>query len=399
MADKMLSTTSVHEQKPQHLATQALLSHNYSMASGSGNPRPGFSSNGSLYSVIEDGNKFNTDDLEEMWKFHVWGVDEVLGYLRDAVQKEMFWDKRAFVIDEAKMTILLRPSTENDENPTATCKKALEELCMINYWRFDNCLTKWLRGPRGMRSFHCMHNTNPQWQDLGMPLPARGLFGIVTVGVHLNIYTVKEIDGREEVDKIWVCHRASGEELAYSGMLDQPVAGGLEPVDRIDGKLAPFVTLRREAFEEAGMDLDVNTKTMTLLEGWKRKMLGVVESASYITYYDCKDRNAGLRSQGHLEPGVRFVYDLKLVDPGFKLKGREVNIEKFETYNVEQVKEQLREKRWKPNCALVMLDFLVRKGLVNTANDERLDDIKNGLRTELPFKYVKDKFPFLHRGP
>lgn len=397
MVGNMMSTASVLEQKYQPLFTPRYRSHNYEMAAHAGGQLTGSVNHTSLYSVIEDGNKFDTDDLEGMWTFHIEGIEEVVGFMRDSIQKEMFWDQRTFVLNEVEKTIVLRPLMRPGDSAAAASKKALEELCMINHWRFDHCLTKWLRGPRDTRIYHCIHNTHPEWQDLGIPLPARGLFGVLTLGVHLNVYTVKTVNGREEIDKIWVCHRAAGEELAYSGMLDQPVAGGLEPVDRVDGKFAPFVTLKREAFEEAGMDLDLETKTMTFLEGWRRKTLGTVESASYITYYDCKDRSAGCHSQGHLEPGVRFLYDLKLADPSFQLKGREVNIEKFETYTVEQVKEQLRCKRWKPNCALVMLDFLVRKGLVSDSNDDRFQDIKEGLRMDLPFKYVKDGFPVLEQ--
>ncbi|KAF7558886.1 hypothetical protein G7046_g5279 [Stylonectria norvegica] len=351
--------------------------------------------------VIEEGNKFEFDNLKlvtDMWAFHVLDVVEVVGYMPESVKQEMIWDKKNFHIKELAREIILDPPLQPGEDAAAAVRRALSDLCYQNRGRFNNCLDKWLAKPAPQRDFHLIHNTQAQWQNLSMPLPLRGLFGIVTVGVHLNMYTVKLVDGHEVVDSIWVSQRAHGDNVSYSGMLDQVVAGGMDPNDRHIYMLSPWMTLKREASEEAGLLLDAETKTMSTISTTGSTIIGTVCDAPYITFYDCKDQKAGVGTCGHLEPGVRFVYDLKLLDSAFRPRKEERNIEKFESFSVNEVKEQLLNKRWKPNCGLVMLDFLLRHRLVNGVYGDEIGGVGPGLRRELPFEYVGGGLPFLYRG-
>jgi hypothetical protein len=115
-----------------------------------------------------------------------------------------------------------------------------------------------------------------------------------------------------------------------------------------------------------------------------------VERVSEVTFYDCKDSSAGDLNKNHLEPGLRIVYDLKIIEPCFNPQGKEPGIERFEAMDVPQVIESLKADRWKPNCGLVMLDFMVRHGLVTKANDSRFNDIKRDLRRLLPFQFITE---------
>lgn len=350
----------------------------------------------SLYCVIREGNKADKFPLKSLWEFRIAGIREVVGYLRDSVRRDMAWDGTNFVVDAENRAIVLHPEVRRDEQPADACRRAFSDLCLKNRGRFNNCFDKWLSKPAERREFHPIHVTEASWQDLSIPLPARGIFGIITVGVHLNMYSVREVDGRELVDRIWVSHRARGENVCYSGMIDQVVAGGMDPTDRVDDLLAPGVTLKREAEEEAGLLLDLDTKSMTSsCCCGQQKTIGIVEDAPAIAFYDCKGREAGRGNEGHLEPGVRFVYDVKLKDPTFQPRSHERGIEKFESLTVDEVKRWLRERRWKPNCGLVMLDFLVRKNLITEADEERFGDIAAELRRSLPFKFAQEGFPFL----
>ncbi|KAH7023160.1 hypothetical protein EDB80DRAFT_31930 [Ilyonectria destructans] len=350
----------------------------------------------SLYCVIREGNKADKFPLKSLWEFRIAGIREVVGYLRDSVRRDMAWDGTNFVVDAENRAIVLYPEVRRDEQPADACRRAFSDLCLKNRGRFNNCFDKWLNKPAERREFHPIHVTEAAWQDLSIPLPARGIFGIITVGVHLNMYSVREVDGRELVDRIWVSHRARGENVCYSGMIDQVVAGGMDPTDRVDDLLAPGVTLKREAEEEAGLLLDLDTKNMTSsCCCGQKKTIGIVEDAPAIAFYDCKGREAGRGNEGHLEPGVRFVYDVKLKDPTFQPRSHERGIEKFESLTVDEVKRWLRERRWKPNCGLVMLDFLVRKNLITEADEERFGDIAAELRRSLPFKFAQEGFPFL----
>lgn len=356
----------------------------------------------SLYCVVQEGNKaekhlrhINTG-WSPLWQFRITGVDEVLGYMRNSTRKAMVWDEDDFLMDNEKRVITMIPRPKNGETPAKACQRAFSDLCLKNRGRLNNCFDRWLDKPAHRRDFHPIHNTQADWQDLSMPVPARGVFGIVTIGVHLTTYSVRKVDGHEVVDRIWVSQRARGENVTYSGMLDQVVAGGMDPMDFIDGRLAPGETLRREAMEEAGLLLDLGTKVMFSMTGsGRRKPIGKVERAPAITFYDCKGRDAGRTSEGHLEPGVRFVYDLKLDDSTFQPKSHESGSERFMSLPIDDVKKTLREKRWKPNCGLVMLDFLQRKGLITKADEENYALIEKELHNPLPFKFSHDRYPFL----
>ncbi|EEU47925.1 uncharacterized protein NECHADRAFT_74999 [Fusarium vanettenii 77-13-4] len=348
----------------------------------------------SLYGVVQQGNKIDAVDLEKVWAFYIQGIDEVVGYMRDDVQRDMIWDEN-FTMNQDTRTILLNPKIQSGENIATACCRVFSNLCLLNRGRFNNCIDGWLAKDVPRREFQPLHVADSTRQDLTIPLPIRGLFGVVTVGVHLNVYTVKQVDGRESVDRIWVSHRAKGVNVSYSGMLDQVVAGGMDPTDRVSGVLSPCVTLKREAREEAGLHIDLNTREVLMgQEDSTRRLVGSVEQAPAITFYDCKDRNAGLMNEGHLEPGVRFVYDLR-VDTTFQPHAEERGIERFEALSVDEVKKSLHSLEWKPNCGLVMVDFMVRKGLVSEADDTRLGDIMTGLQRPLPFKFAQDKFRVL----
>lgn len=347
----------------------------------------------SLYCVVQEGNKAN-HPVKSLWKFRIAGIDEVLGYMPNSTRKDIIWDQGDFCLDDTARTITLTPKPRQSETVAEACYRALSTLGVKNQGRLNNCFDQWLGMPthRRERECHPIHNTLPNWQNLRMPVPARGLFGIVTIGVHLTMYTTQIYAGREVVDRVWVSRRAWGDDVTYPGMLDQVVAGGMEPSDLINGRLAPGETLRREADEEAGLVLDLDTKMMHTKTGTP---IGRVEKAPAISFYDCKGPDAGHTSEGHLEPGVRFVYDLKLLDPYFEPESCETASERMEFLTVDAVKASLYDKRWKPNCGLVMLDFLLRKNIVTRLNDENWALMEEELHRSLPFKFAQDRFPCL----
>ncbi|KAJ4326496.1 hypothetical protein N0V84_003126 [Fusarium piperis] len=350
----------------------------------------------SLYGVVQQGNKIDVMAPGDVWTFRIQTINEVAGYMRDDAQRDMIWDDENFTVSQDTRTILLSPKIQAGENIATACRRVFSNICLLNRGRFNNCIDRWLAKDVPRREFQPLHVADTTRQDLTIPLPIRGLFGVVTVGVHLNVYTVKQVDGRESIDCIWVSHRAKGANVSYPGMLDQVVAGGMDPTDRVSGALSPCVTLKREAREEAGLYIDLNTREVFMdEEDGATGLVGSVEQAPAITFYDCKDSNAGPMNEGHLEPGVRFVYDLK-VDAGFQPHAEERGIERFEALTVGEVKQSLHMRKWKPNCGLVMVDFLVRKGLVSEADDDRLGDIVTGLRRPLPFKFAQDGFQVLH---
>jgi 8-oxo-dGTP pyrophosphatase MutT (NUDIX family) len=155
------------------------------------------------------------------------------------------------------------------------------------------------------------------------------LFGIRAYGVHMNGYVRQ--NGRHFM---WIGHR-SRDKPTYPGLLDNTVAGGL-PYG-----LTAEACLAKECVEEAGIP-----------DALSRQAVPV----GAITY--CAETHEGLR------PDVQFCFDLEL-PPDFTPVCHDGEIERFELMAIEEVAAIVRDtERFKFNCNLVIIDFLVRHGLI-----------------------------------
>jgi len=161
-------------------------------------------------------------------------------------------------------------------------------------------------------------------------LPA---FGVIGVGVHLNGF-VRRPDGVH----LWVAKRAADKKLD-PGKLDNLVAGG------VPAGLSPFETLLKEAAEEAALPSDLARQAVP------------VGQFSY-----AMERPEGLRRD------VIFAYDLELPED-FVPRPADGEVEGFSLWPAGQVLETVREEqKFKFNVNLVLIDFLLRFGLVSDAD-------------------------------
>ena len=183
------------------------------------------------------------------------------------------------------------------------------------------------------------------------------LFGIVTHGVHLTAY-VKDQSGI----KIWVPRRTR-HKSTYGGMLDNTVAGGISSGE------GPFECLIREAEEEASFSEDL--------------IRSAAKPCGAISYFYIRDRRAGGET-GLLQPEVQYVYDME-VGPNIIPSPGDDEVEDFSLLTIDEVKGALAEGRFKPNCALVMLDFFIRHGFVDAENEEDFTEIVSRIHRRLPF--------------
>ncbi|KAF5564183.1 NUDIX hydrolase domain-containing protein [Fusarium napiforme] len=376
----------------------------------------------SLYGVIERANKASLlDEYARLWKLFIEGIDEIVGYVREEDCIKLQWDVKWFHCetvnkkgDEVRRITIVRSNNylaadgiSHIPSPAEACKIAFQKLLAANADKFP-AFSLWKVTEEADQEYCPIHLADPGVNvlPLSIPLPLRGVLGILTVGVHLNVYRVKEEDGKETIDQIWVSHRSKDPNYSYPGMLDQIVAGGADTNDTIDGQLAPCKTLAREAREEAGLTIDHQTRQVFFEEmggddGDKKKKMrihvGTVERASSITFFDLKDESAGDLYNKHLEPGLRIVYDLKITNPSFRPKKMESAIERFEPMEVPQVTESLNSNQWKPNCGLVMLDFMVRHGLVTKHDESRFERIKKDLHRPLCFAFLTE-LPRITKG-
>ena len=169
-------------------------------------------------------------------------------------------------------------------------------------------------------------------------------FGIRAYGVHMNGF-VRKADGIH----MWIGRRAK-DKHTYPGMLDNTVAGG-QPMG-----IGLLENLIKECKEEAAIP-----------EALARRAVPI----GAITY--CMEAEDGLK------PDVQFCYDLEL-PADFTPHNTDGEIAEFMLWPIAKVAEIVRDtKEFKFNCNLVIIDFLVRHGLIAPEHPDYLD-IVQGLR-------------------
>lgn len=146
-------------------------------------------------------------------------------------------------------------------------------------------------------------------------------------------------------------------------MLDNTVAGGIATGEE------PFESLVREAEEEASLPEVLVRERVTY--------------HSAVTYTYIRESRAGGES-GMVQPECQHVYDLELPSDVFP-KPNDSEVEEFYLWTVEQVQEHMARGEFKPNCALVVLDFFIRRGILTKENEENYEQIKRRLHRELEF--------------
>ncbi|KAF8861834.1 NUDIX domain-containing protein [Acephala macrosclerotiorum] len=186
------------------------------------------------------------------------------------------------------------------------------------------------------------------------------LFGIVTYGVHMTGYT-KDPTASHGI-KIWVPRRARTKST-YPGMLDNTVAGGMATGED------PLECVIREADEEASLPSNLVREK--------------IKPEGTITYFHIRDERAGGES-GLLQPECQYVYDLEIPE-GTECKPKDEEVESFELWSVEEVQAAMGRGEFKPNCALLVLDFFVRWGILTEENEGDYKEIKERVHRQLEF--------------
>lgn len=169
-------------------------------------------------------------------------------------------------------------------------------------------------------------------------------FGLRAYGVHMNGF-VRKADGIH----MWIGRRAK-DKHTYPGQLDNTVAGG-QPMG-----IGLLDNLVKECKEEAAIP-----------EALARRAVPI----GAITY--CMEAEDGLK------PDVQFCYDLEL-PADFVPRNTDGEIDEFMLWPIAKVAEVVRDtNEFKFNCNLVIIDFLVRHGLIEPEHPDYLE-IVAGLR-------------------
>ncbi|KAF3062351.1 hypothetical protein GL218_03447 [Daldinia childiae] len=283
----------------------------------------------------------------------VWKDGQPLGYMLDSVVTQLLATPEEIrgpvTVDEAKRTV------RAFELPTEAERTALVARLM-QYWR-ENRTYDILRGWR-----------NELWPVYGSndevlysaERSGTGLLGIMRYGVHMTAF-VKD-DTASHGMKILVAQRAANKST-YPSMLDNSVAGGLMTGED------PFECIIREADEEADLP-------ETLMHE-RAKFTGMV------TYIYITDERAGGEA-GQIYPETQWVYDIEL-PADFVPTPKDGEVAGFYLWTVEEVQEKLAQGEFKPNCALILVDFFIRHKILTPENEPNYDEIVSRLHRKLPF--------------
>ncbi|XP_038638464.1 LOW QUALITY PROTEIN: thiamin pyrophosphokinase 2 [Scyliorhinus canicula] len=81
-------------------------------------------------------------------------------------------------------------------------------------------------------------------------------------------------------------------------------------------------------------------------------------------------------------PECQFIYDLE-IPADFVPEVGDGEVQEFYLWPLEKVKEAIAESEFKPNCAMVVLDFLIRRGILHADNERCYHQFVEGLHREL----------------
>lgn len=267
----------------------------------------------------------NQRDLTGLRPFLVDGA--LAGYVRNDMAEAIRSASEVFRVSATEVALAAHLRTF--EQRTAAIESVLRDL------KTSGIMTPWRNEPYAV-------TIAPGGTALfAIERAAVALFGIRAYGVHLNGYVRK--NGRLFS---WIGRRSRTKQT-YPGMLDNAVAGGLPH------GLSARDCLVKECEEEAGIP-----------KAWAEQAPAV----GAITY-------TGTMPEG-LRRDVLYCYDLELPDD-FQPECRDGELEAFMLMPVEEVAAIVRDTaRFKFNCNLVIIDFLVRHGLIGPDEPDYLAIVK-----------------------
>ncbi|MCP5459168.1 MAG: DUF4743 domain-containing protein [Gammaproteobacteria bacterium] len=255
----------------------------------------------------------NDHDLSACKVFEVAGVP--LGFIKRYFAEILLRWPDVFEVTDTTVRPLARWDTP--ESRTAAVDRVLRVL------RAEGLIPGWRDEPYPVNRFF----GEPAY--LLMERAAVPFFGVCAYGVHLNGF-VRSPTGC----KMWVGRRAT-DKTTEPGKLDQVVAGG-QPAG-----LNLRDNLIKECQEEAGIPAKLAR------QAW---------STGALSY--CRQTPQGVK------PDVIYSFDLEL-PADFTPSNQDGEVASFHLLPVEQVMEIVRDSEaFKLNCALVVIDFLIRHGYI-----------------------------------
>lgn len=286
---------------------------------------------------------------EELYKFCSHDGNQELGFIVPMVAQQLGNFPDAFQVDQdlRKVTINGTLDTLEKRNKAlAIVARELNESGFIKGWR-DELFT----------IYYPAHEPYALVERALSPL-----LGIVMYGIHINGYIPPHLSSTGEI-QFWIPRR-SKTKSTYPGMLDNTIGGG------IGHPYGVFETVVKESYEEAGLSAE-----------FIRKNSKAVGTVSY-TFCDAEteyDNTIGL-----VQPEVQYIYDL-VCDESVTPRPIDHEAESFHLMSFDEVWENIINGHFKPNCALVIADFLIRHGYITSENEPDYIEILSRLHRLPPF--------------
>lgn len=159
--------------------------------------------------------------------------------------------------------------------------------------------------------------------------------------------------------RIWVPQRSASLNK-WPSALDTTVAGGVRAGE------SPLECIIHEAAEEASLPEQLIREKIT--------------AAGALTYVS--QPKDGLDA-GLIVPDVLYTFDVQL-DNDTVPSPHDEEVKEFRLYTVDQIRQEMFQRKFKPNCALVMIDFFIRHGIISTENETDYLEIVQRLHRALP---------------
>ncbi|RHZ62450.1 thiamine pyrophosphokinase-related protein [Aspergillus thermomutatus] len=293
------------------------------------------------------------ESLKPYHAFKVQGINATLGYIPNTLVRSIPWPKEHWLIDSSGAVILMTPPDNATSTRTKIVQDAINRMIEAGYrdilkgWRNERFP---VYGPGG---------------DVVLEIErsASALFGIVTSGVQMLCYVEDKKDGI----RLWIAKR-SRQKQTYPGMLDCTAAGALSVGE------SPRSAMILEATEEASIEREIIETGMRFVGS--------------ISYFHVKGSSIAVGKQDAstavLLPEVEYLYELKL-DEGVVPRPKDSEVEGFRLWNVDQVLDALGSGMFKPNSAVVVIDFFIRHGIVTSETEPAYNEIIERLHRRLPF--------------
>jgi 8-oxo-dGTP pyrophosphatase MutT (NUDIX family) len=292
--------------------------------------------NKKIHELVLKLNSFDPKNLpEDAMAFYI--KFQIVGYINKRVAPDL---PKEFKITHTE--IYLNEKVEESMNAAISIMKnqLIEKYPMLKGWRNEEYSIWSENGPVA-----------------SLDRSASSIFGIRTYGTHLNAYTK---DPETNLIKMWVAKRSQTKQT-FPGFLDNMAAGGMGIGQK---QLGPRENMIKEAYEEAGVSPE---------------LMKNAKLAGQVSNYEC-------RQDGCFQPSTNFVFDLE-VPKDFVPRITDGEVESFEMWDMDQVR--MRIKEFKPEAALVIVDFLIRHGLLTLNNLEGYIETCSLLKREIPLPAIK----------